>query len=850
MPPPPTIREPRKKFLAAGLVALLALAALYGLTGYDALLTSDSWAYLRYARTLARGTFFDNPEVYSVFRPLWPATGRLELKSGLRHISGGRIFFGYELGFPLLLAAAIRLFGFHAAFFVNPVLLVLSLAGAFLAVRLAFASDPDRDGIALLSLAILLLLPPDRLEQSAIKVLRDLPALALMIAGTCCLLRGGRRPVRGSTVFLGTLFFSGAAAVRFNYLPNLLPAAAFLGAALLRNRAGGREAARAALAFVAGISVLVLAIAVQDLAQQGELLVSLRKIHSLARVLAGGSRGLFSFYNIPGNGEWYLGYLWRVYSPALILLALLGAAAGFRNPAVSCLLVPIGVLQFLIFSAFVYKSSRYLLPVYFLLAVFASAGIFRALRAAAGLRRPSPGRSRRALLLLIGALALAAAVREGLPLSESRLLAVLVPAALSAELVFAAFSSRPGRSRAGGAILAAALGLAAFRLLDDTLTQPRFQIPDAERLRRECERFVPPRSLVLAASNLKQNIDAYTSSTSLSLYQLFAPWGLPPERAVAMVIGAGIPVFGFDNLGSSDAKEMLETLENFFDLLPVAEWKSRDLKVDAPGFSGRDTLCLFRIEPWSARETVCPLPPSPSGPRLLAILPRRVWWDDKRKTLEARLDGRPLRGRVEDDLTFVLAETPEGGRPPARLSLRSDRGLPASVSLAWSADLEAGLTIDLGRRCSRGYPEWWFLPEGFLESPRSGNYRSLRGPARIALPPFAPGGTSPRLKLRMRNRLEEKSALSVELSLDGVPFASLSLPASREWRVEEAPIPLKETEVGRAWLAITPFRPAPGAAAAPAAREAGGVDIDWLAVEWPRAGPERTAAGPRRPEEE
>ena len=270
--PKPKIREPRKKFLAAGLGALLALAALYGLTGYDALLTSDSWAYLRYARTLARGTFFDEPEVYSVFRPLWPATGRLELKSGLRHVSGGRIFFGYELGFPLLLAAAIRLFGFPAAFFVNPVLLVLSLAGAFLTVRLAFASDPDRDGIALLSVAILLLLPPDRIEQSAIKVLRDLPALALMIAGTCCLLRAGRsRPVRGSTVFMGTLFFSGAAAVRFNYLPNLLPAAAFLAAALIRNRDGGRAAARAALAFVAGLSVLVLAIAPEAIAPRARL---------------------------------------------------------------------------------------------------------------------------------------------------------------------------------------------------------------------------------------------------------------------------------------------------------------------------------------------------------------------------------------------------------------------------------------------------------------------------------------------------------------------------------------------------------------------------------------------------
>jgi hypothetical protein len=209
-----------------------------------------------------------------------------------------------------------------------------------------------------------------------------------------------------------------------------------------------------------------------------------------------------------------------------------------------------------------------------------------------------------------------------------------------------------------------------------------------------------------------------------------------------------------------------------------------------------------------------------------------VWWDAERKTIDVYLDDRLLRGKVADDLTFVSVAAERRTRPASLLRLRSDRGLPASLDLKLSADPARGLMIDVGRKTTKGYPDAWFLPEGFVDRSRSMSYRSLWGPGKIALPPFSPPGMVSRVRLRVRNRLEKTSALNVELTLDGAPFATFTLPASREWRVEEALLPPCDQEVGLAWLGITPLLRSSGTEIDPRAREAGGLDIDWLSVEW------------------
>jgi hypothetical protein len=844
MPPPAIISQLRGKCPSACLAAIILLAAVYGITGYDALLSADSWTYVRYAQTLARGTFFDDPEIYAVFRSWWPSAGRLDLQSGLRHMVDEKIYFGYEPGFPLLLAAAIRLAGFPAVFFVNPLLLLVLSAFMFWAVRLVFASDPDREGIAFLSLALMFLIPPERLQHSATKVLRDIPALTFMVVGLYCLLRGCRsRPIRGMPLFLAVLFLGGAAVVRFNYLPNIVPGALFLTAVLIRNKTGRKEAARAGLAFGGGIALLIMTVMVLDLLQHRNPFMSVLNFRNVARMFAGVSQGLFSPRNLATNGQWYLGFLWRTYAPALMALALLGLAASFRERSVSCLLFPIGALQLLIYSGFVFKSTRYLLPVYCILSIFASAGIFRVLRVVDS-RRPSspqgpwPRFAVRGLMVVLGLVALAVSIGEAAARPESRLsLAALVPAVLGIDLTLGALTDRPWRRPVGALILTIAFVSVAATLIAGAASTSRFQIADIERLRGECERYIPRGSLVLAASNFKQNVDIYTSSTALTPYQLAAPWGLTSERAVAMVLESGTPVFGFDNRGSSDARMMLDNLENYFDLVPVAEWKSRDLKIDGAGFSERDILHLFRLLPWSARETACPLNLEPGRDYLLAIHPRRVWWDTERKTIEVYLDDQLLRGRVADDLTFVSVAASRRARPGSVLRLRSDRGLPASLGLGLSADPARGLMIDVGRKTSKGYPDGWFLPEGFVDRSRSGNFRSLWGLGRIALPPFSPPGMAARVRLRVRNRMEKASALNVELTLDGDLFAAFTLPVSREWRVEEALLPPCDQEVGRAWLGITPCLPSSGTEIHPGAREAAGMDIDWLSVEWTRPEP-------------
>lgn len=818
--------------LLTGLALIILVLAAYGVRQYNALLSADSWTYLRYAQALSRGTVFDDPEVYSVFRPWWPSVGRLDLSSGLRHMIDQRIYFGYEPGFPLLLAAVIRLVGLPAVYFVNPVLLLALVLFAFLAFRRIFPFDPDRDRIAFFGVAVMLLIPPLRMQSSAVKVLRDIPAVTCMVLGVYALLRGCQsRPLGKGSIFLAGFCLGFASLVRFNYLPGIGPFALFLALVLNAQKSGWREALRAGAALFLGLATIGVFILCYDSVQNRDFLYTLRKFVHIGRMFTGSGSGLFSVRNFARVGQWYLDFLGRAYSPGLIAIALIGLAADLRQKPVVFLLVPLAILQMLVFSSFIYKSPRYLLPVYFVLAVLIARGTFLLLRAIDFAVERFPARSRRRLVARL-LMAVAGTAMIALCVRPHFRLADIVPAVLGADLLLSAVVLRSWRRLAAWFLSGIAFVLVLAAALPGLMSSHRFQIADVDRLRRECERLIPPGSLVFATGNLKQNIDLYTSSVSLTPYQLAAPWRLKPEVAVRVVLETGIPVFAFDNQGTSDARVYLDELRDYFDATPVAAWKSRDLNVDYPGVSERDDLQLYRITTWKQTGTTLVLEEPMARDRLLAILPRRLWWDADRQSVEAFLDGRPLRGAVTDDLTFVFLKGEWLSRPSQVLRLVSDRGLPGSIGLAFSCDPSEGLLIDMGRRTKKGFPDQRFPSEGFSHESRSGSYRTIQRRARMLIPAVSPAGYVSRVKIKARGSVPEGSTPALDVALDGRRLGRFDLPAAGSWGTVEALLPVCDQEVGSAWLemALAPrgeeaaadFRPDP----------AGRLDIDWLSIGW------------------
>lgn len=347
------------------LIVILFLLAAYVLLNYNALLNADSYAYLIYARDLARGSLFGEMGFYEIFQERWPESGSVDLHSGLRHLIDGRIYHGIEMGYPLFLAGAIVTAGADAVYFINPILFLWLIVVFFLTARLVFFKSPQRDLVALLSVLMMLLLPPDRLLSSATKIMRDIPPLTFIITAFYCLLHA-RRPDRysGTWIFIGAFFLGLASLIRFHYMIMALPFFLYL---IVSLRSGAKKGLKMGAGYILialmGCAVFAVPVAFRDQLVKGDIFFTARILLNYLMVVSAPSK-LFSLEYFSSSGLWYFDYLTRIYGPGLIFLGIIGLVASLKNRSIRLLLLPAALLHFLIFAFFRYHHSRYLLPIY------------------------------------------------------------------------------------------------------------------------------------------------------------------------------------------------------------------------------------------------------------------------------------------------------------------------------------------------------------------------------------------------------------------------------------------------------------------------------------------------------
>ena len=147
------------------------------------------------------------------------------------------------------------------------------------------------------------------------------------------------------------------------------------------------------------------------------------------------------------------------------------------------------------------------------------------------------------------------------------------------------------------------------------------------------------------------------------------------------------------------------------------------------------------------------------------------------------LNDHLLSAELEENLNYIVLPRRMMRSPESYLKIRADSGIAPDI-LVDLAPLGEAYLIDLGRR-SR-ISDLKFLKEGFFNTSRSGQYRSMNEAGEIKIPVFA---EAPRLRLRVRNNMGGLSPLAVKLDLDGAQFASFTLPAEYRWTLLEAELP-------------------------------------------------------------
>jgi hypothetical protein len=189
---------------SVALVLILALAAQGLFRKITWYLAIDQYGYLTFGGDLARGTVFHAwPPVEDLASYIkFP---RVDVLSQTHVFTGDRMYCRYTPGFPIVLAAWMRLFGPNAAHYLDPILFLVLLCLWLALARRLLAPTGVAGPLALVG-GLLLLLLPSYLHLWAITILRDTLAQLLAIAALLAALpRSGAPMSRGRAAAVGFL---------------------------------------------------------------------------------------------------------------------------------------------------------------------------------------------------------------------------------------------------------------------------------------------------------------------------------------------------------------------------------------------------------------------------------------------------------------------------------------------------------------------------------------------------------------------------------------------------------------------------------------------------------------------
>ncbi len=818
------------------LIFLLLLPPVLGWFGYYLSVGSDQYEVIRFAEDLARGTIFRSHPLFDLVKDR-AVPGRLyNIHYGGYLLKDGKIYCKYAIGYPLLLAIALEIFGFPSVFFVNFFVLSLLLLFVYLIGRIYFRDETQSSAIAL-SAALLLFLLGRQLWDLSVTPHGDVASVLFAVVGAFCLLRtlssvpsaasqkrttgilralsSASRPSaagRLSWIFAAGFSVGFAGSIRPPSALLALPAALYL---LSRGEARKRplSAAVLLLLFAVGVLLGLLPVFAQNYLTGGNALrftqfheVHLETVRSAVGAASPASllKRIADIFLVRTHG-WGIGnihaalpamslHVFFAFGPLFSALFLLGLAAGWRRAETRCLFLPAVLLFLLFYSGWVRPLERYLVIAYPFVSLVAAGGVARLFSLSAGLG--AAPRARVPLALLGAGLAVADPIlrslypREGgLPNWQNQ---VLFAAAILAALAPVILFLRPRRSAAAWFNLALAAAILLASLPVAAAKPELFQFPEARRFRSDLGRICRPPSVLFATKFLTQTIDLFTESVSIRPFDL--DFALPDlGQAYGLLLSRGFNLYLIDNRDKRDAASSLPAIRDYFAATPAGRLRGSDYNLEER--FGKPFCTVYAIRPWTERAVEFDLP-TPAPVEYLLTLNLRKIWDTlpPRSSVSAAWNGTPFPARFENGVNFLLLHTSPGASPRSVFSLASDRPLPpdALVDLRWAM---LDYVIDFGD--SALVPDRTFLEGGGAEEGEAG-FRTIRSRARIALPPATGEG---RRSAVLAVRWAGGGAWAA--ALDGVPLLTLPLRPSPFTQSVEIPLPSAPVSATRSSLTLS-----------------------------------------------
>ena len=605
--------------------AVLWWAALAVLLGFTAVnlggkitwyLAVDQFGYLTFAHDLLHGHVFHH------WPPLDALVGRVPPRVDILAQSyvavGNRAYCRYSPGFPILLAAWLRLFGDDGAHYLNPSIFV-----ALLVLLLAFARRIFRSRWRALAAVALVTLFPTYIHLWAITPTRDLSAHLAAFLGLYLLLPGGRhRTAAGAALGF-------AVTIRPDAVLYLVPGGFVLGLEWLRAGARWRRAASTVGAAALGMLLGLAPLLAYNWMTSGN---PLRPTQAMeverffekpgaaapapppAPPTAGGPRvgypppgwhggtaeavqgGGLRLSNLPSTLPGNVGLLRSAYGDLMLAVAIWGVLVALvQRRALFVVAVPYVLVGLFFFSCWSRPDGRYLSGVFCMLPMLIVEGTLGTLdlvrrlarrRLVAGARGLAFGG---ACLLLLGAVLIRVpGVQAALPT-----LAWLIPSVTAAALFAAAV--RPDRRVAAVAapVLAAALTVVAVSRAQASLRiRGGFQRPEMLRARATFARAVEPGAVVITTEDVgrpAENIEYYSGIAWALYFTDLTRWGVGVREAAERFARARMKPYLLIPPTQPDRARMLEDLGHAFLVERVADippGQAMDYFVAAPFHRG------------------------------------------------------------------------------------------------------------------------------------------------------------------------------------------------------------------------------------------------------------------------
>jgi len=803
------------KIFAYAVLAIFFLSVIiFGLGGYYAGLGSDPYGIVHFADHLSRGKIYSDFPVYNWFKKDWRPGEAYFVLHGNYVLREGKMSCKYTIGFPLLLAVSINLFGSGSVYFANVFILVILLWFHFRLARLIFSGRPD--GLLLSVLCpILLLLMISRLWSLSLRPSRDLSALMFIVAGSCLGIMALRRLPRINFIYLisGAFCLGFSASIR---VPNILvglPAILYLMA-----RMGGKvKVARFVTVVLAALIFFSVALGpafIQNYLSTGSTLTPPRPEIVERDLLKAGEApeappfwlGLFPRpmrplldLRDPTPPPFWLGffkttapdtaaYFWRLYGPLFAVLILIGLFSEWRKTEVKFLLLGIPLMFVLFYSMWVHLMIRYMLIAQPFLIILAVGGIGRLVR------------GRKNLLISLVFLLLVGIDtwfrwrwRYRFGMEDLNIFIFLFAVGLWIAATWN-WKKLTGVVRLGGLSLIALVLLIAKYGPAWAGSDWLIQLPEASRLGEDIDRVVEEGSVIFATKPAANYIALFSESYSIRPFEMKRV-GVDQVEGLNRILDRGVKLYLIDSSGwKRDATKAIPGFREYYDVIPVGKLDMEEYFLE--GSFGKPVCTIYRIKRWSEREVTLEMSvPEEDGDYLLMLNVGKLWGEDPamdqggvRKWVTLDLNGHILEQRVKNNINFLRIPGALLSSPISKLTIASDSPLPSRIDYRLQP-LSGRYVVSLAEQL--GFPDR-NVPDGFSESRlRDGDLVRLgwNTPGRLSIPTVSIPDTVLMAEVKVKNDRAFPEPVLLKASLNGCDIFERAIPPGLGWQLISIPIP-------------------------------------------------------------